>query len=67
MNYYNDIQLLNFCENKFHFLKLNEHKGDRYYMPTEYYLGSTPLNEALVVLNKMIPIFKDKNRIEKID
>jgi hypothetical protein len=42
------------------------YKGDRYYMPSEYYLGSTPLNEALVVLNKMIPIFKDKNRIEKM-
>ena len=34
--------------------------------PSEYYLGSTPLNEALVVLNKMIPIFKDRNRIEKM-
>ena len=44
----------------------NYHKGERYYMPSEYYLGSTPLNEALVVLNKMIPIFKDKNRIEKM-
>ena len=44
----------------------NDHRGERYYMPQEYYLGSTPLNEALVVLNKMIPIFKDKNRIEKM-
>ena len=44
----------------------NYHKGERYYMPSEYYLGSTPLNEALVVLNKMIPIFKDRNRIEKM-
>jgi hypothetical protein len=43
-----------------------DHKGDRYYMPNDYYLGSTPLNEALVVLNKMIPMFKDKNRIEKM-
>jgi len=42
------------------------YKGDRYYMPSEYYLGSTPLNEALVVLDKMIPIFKDKNKIEKM-
>jgi len=46
--------------------ELNDHKGERYYMPNEYYLGSTPLNEALVVLNKMIPLFKDKNRIEKM-
>ena len=48
------------------FNSVNDHKGDRYYMPSEYYLGSTPLNEALVVLNKMIPIFKDRNRIEKM-
>ena len=43
-----------------------DYKGDRYYMPQDYYLGSTPLNEALVVLNKMIPMFKDKNKIEKM-
>ena len=43
-----------------------DYKGDRYYMPGDYYLGSTPLNEALVVLNKMIPMFKDKNKIEKM-
>ena len=42
------------------------YKGDRYYMPSEYYLGSTPLNEALVVLDKMIPMFKDKHKIEKM-
>ena len=42
------------------------YKGERYYMPNEYYLGSTPLNEALVVLNKMIPMFKEKNKIEKM-
>ena len=27
MDYYNDSQLLNFWENKFHFLKLNEENG----------------------------------------
>ena len=42
------------------------HKGDRFYLPGKYYLGSTPLNEALVVMNKMIPIFKSKNSIEKM-
>tara|TARA_R100001460_G_scaffold47746_1_gene85568 strand:+ start:20 stop:748 length:729 start_codon:yes stop_codon:yes gene_type:complete len=43
-----------------------DYKGERYYMPSEYYLGSTPLNEALVVLDKMIPMFKEKNKIEKM-
>lgn len=35
--------------------------------PTEYYLGSTPLNEALVVMLKLIPMFKEKYRIEKMN
>ena len=43
-----------------------KYAGERYHMPTEYYLGSTPLNEALVVLDKMIPMFKEKNKIEKM-
>ena len=42
------------------------YKGERYYELNEYYLGSTLLNEALVVLNKMIFIFKDRNKIEKM-
>ena len=31
-----------------------------------YYLGSTPLNQAIVALNEMIPVFKNKNKIEKM-
>ncbi len=42
------------------------YRGERYYMPNDYYLGSTPLNEALVVLNKMVPMFKERNKIEKM-
>ena len=41
-------------------------KGDNFNCPSEYYLGSTPLNQALVALNEMIPIFKNKNKIEKM-
>ena len=41
-------------------------KGDNFNCPSEYYLGSTPLNQAIVALNEMIPIFKNKNKIEKM-
>ena len=32
----------------------------------EYYLGSTPLNESLVILDKLIPLFKRKYSIQKM-
>ena len=35
-------------------------------VPRNYMLGSTPLNQALVGFEKMIPIFKNKNKIEKM-
>ena len=35
-------------------------------MPDGYSLGNTPLNEALVVCNKLIPMFKNKYKIEKL-
>ena len=41
-------------------------EGDNFNCPSEYYLGSTPLNQAIVALNEMIPVFKDKNKIEKM-
>ena len=41
-------------------------QGDNFNCPSEYYLGSTPLNQAIVALNEMIPIFKNKNKIEKM-
>ena len=44
----------------------NDTKGTPFYMPTNYYLGSTPLNQALVAFEKMIPMFKSKNRVEKM-
>ena len=33
---------------------------------TNYYLGTTPLNQALIAFEKMIPMFKNKNKIEKM-
>ena len=43
-----------------------EWEGDNFGMPSELYLGSTPLNQALIAFNQMIPIFKNKNKIEKM-
>jgi len=39
---------------------------DNYGMPSEYYLGNTPLNESLIYLDKLIPMFKTKYGIEKL-
>ena len=41
-------------------------EGDNFNCPSEYYLGSTPLNQAIIALNEMIPVFKNKNNIEKM-
>ena len=35
-------------------------------IPNEYSLGTTPLNEALVVMNKLVPLYKKKYNIEKM-
>ena len=42
------------------------YKGDRFNIPRQYYLGTTPLNEALVAMNKIVPLFKQKYNIEKM-
>ena len=45
---------------------ISEDKGDEMDTPTQYYLGTTPLNESLVVMNKIVPMFKAKYNIEKL-
>ena len=35
-------------------------------IPSRYYLGNTPLNESLIYLNKLIPMYKKKYGIEKL-
>jgi hypothetical protein len=35
-------------------------------IPNRYYLGNTPLNESLIYLNKLIPMYKKKYDIEKL-
>ena len=42
-----------------------EYRPDSVSIPNQYYLGSTPLNEALVILLKLVPLFKNKYKIEK--
>jgi len=42
------------------------YEGEMLYMPHSYYLGTTPLNQALIAFEKMIPMFKNKNKIEKM-
>jgi hypothetical protein len=41
-------------------------EGRMIYIPENYRLTSTPLNEALLICQKLVPIFKDKYKIEKL-
>ena len=41
-------------------------KGNNYNIPDKYYLGNTPLNEALIVCNNLIPEFQNKYKVEKL-
>ena len=34
--------------------------------PSQFYLGNTPLNESLIFMNKLVPMFKKKYDIEKM-
>ena len=43
-----------------------EYDGQMIGVPNAYLLSSTPLNEALVALDKIIPLFKNKYSIEKL-
>jgi len=49
-----------------HYNDSEYYKGDRFDIPREFWLGTTPLNEALVVMNKIVPMFKQKYNIEKM-
>ena len=41
-------------------------KGNNYQMPDKYWLGNTPLNEALLVCNSLVPEFLKKYKVEKL-
>jgi hypothetical protein len=42
------------------------HKGYPIPVQQEYHLTSTPLNEAIIMCNKLIPLFQAKYKIEKL-
>ena len=44
-----------------------DERPDSVRIPSEYYLGSTPLNEALIMMLKLVPLFKNKYKIEKMN
>ena len=44
-----------------------EYRPDSVGIPNEYYLGSTPLNEALIIMLKLVPLFQKKYNIEKMN
>ena len=39
---------------------------ERLYPPSEFHLSSTPLNEALATMYKIIPLFKTKYQVSKL-
>ena len=41
-------------------------KYDSFGIPNQFYLGNTPLNEALLYCNELVPMFKKKYDIEKM-
>ena len=43
-----------------------EAQSNNWGIPSKYYLGNTPLNESLIYLNKLIPMYKKKYDIEKL-
>ena len=43
-----------------------EAQSNNWGIPNKYYLGNTPLNESLIYLNKLIPMYKKKYGIEKL-
>ena len=40
--------------------------SENYGIPNKYYLGNTPLNESLIYMDKLIPMFRKKYGIEKM-
>ena len=41
-------------------------ESENWGIPSKYYLGNTPLNESLIYLNTLIPMYKKKYDIEKL-
>jgi len=52
--------------NDFYSSEQYEADSNNWGIPSKYYLGNTPLNESLIYLNKLIPMYKKKYGIEKL-
>ena len=52
--------------NRFEDQDTYEAQSNNWGIPSKYYLGNTPLNESLIYLNKLIPMYKKKYDIEKL-
>ena len=57
-----DAQLLNLWRCAYALTK----RGARYDYPEKYWLGGTPLNETFVSLHQIIPQFKKRNNVQKV-
>jgi hypothetical protein len=54
--------------NRTNYYNGNEKTYSGYVIPIshEYHLSSTPLNEALIMCNKLVPLFQSKYKVEKL-
>src|SRR5210317_2626357 len=67
-HYFND-RYTNSRYSRFHMNNVDDYdytQHDSYGIPSQYYLGNTPLNESLIYINKLIPMFTKKYGIEKL-
>ena len=55
------------CKNIFRCTYAHEFRGQCYQIPEGMQLSGTPLNEAIVMLNYIIPSFRKKNDLEKVN
>ena len=55
------------CKNMYRCTYAFDHRGNSYQIPEGLQLSGTPLNEAVVMLNYIIPSFRKKNDLEKVN
>ncbi len=55
------------CKNMYRCTYALDHRGSCYQVPEGLQLSGTPLNEAIVMLNYIIPSFRKKNDLEKVN
>jgi len=63
---YNMCAYFNRSYNPFSTLSSKKYEGYPIPVSEEYYLSSTPLNEAILICQKLIPMFQSKYNVEKL-